>query len=150
MPYNSISSNNLKPFTSGDDARRQNGRKKGSKNIKTITRELLEGDVDLSLPLNAEIKTYLGNNGNRSYIEAITLAMIIKAINGDARAASLIFDRSKELGADEKDGFFDKPEIVFNVVPSPHTEPEEYAKFQQWQEYKKEMRERESVTANLE
>lgn len=150
MPYNSVSSNNLKPFTSGEDTRRQNGRKKGSKNIKTITRELLESDVDLSLPISDEFKNYLGSNGNRSYIEAITLAMIIKAINGDTRAASLIFDRSKELGVNDKESFFDKPEIVFNVVPSPHTEPEEYAKFEAWQEYKKEMRGRESVPINLE
>ena len=150
MPYNANSMSNLQPFTGKDDSRRQNGRKTGSKNIKTITRELLESDVDLSLPISGEIKTYLSNNGNRSYIEAITLAMLIKAINGDTRAASLIFDRNKELGINREEGFFNKPEIVYEVVPSKYTEPEEYAKFEAWQEYKREAKERESATVSLE
>lgn len=150
MPYNSTSINNLQPFTGQDDPRRQNGRKAGSKNIKTITRELLEKEVDLTLPINEEIKAYLNNNSSYSYTEAITLAMIIKAINGDTGAARLIFERSEKLNIDDSDGFFNQPEIVFQVVPSPHTDPEKYAEFKQWQQFKQEMREQKPTSANLE
>lgn len=143
MPFNAKSANNLKPFTGKDDSRRQNGRKKGSKNMKTIMRELPDGAVDLSLPIDKTMREYLIRCNNATYAEAITLAMLIKAINGDTRAASLVFERMDDLGVDEDKGFFDKSEIVFQVVPSPYNEPEEYAKFQQWKQYKKE-------TANLE
>ncbi len=117
MPFNDVSRDNLQPFTGKDDPRRQNERKAGSKNIRTITRKLLEADVDLTLPINDDMKQFLGENGNRSYIEAITLAMLIKAVNGDVRAASLIFDRIDQLQLNDNEGFFDKPEIIFRVVP---------------------------------
>lgn len=111
------SRDNLQPFTGKDDPRRRNGRKSGSKNIRTITRKLLEDDVDLKLPINDDIRQFLENNGNRSYIEAITLAMLVKAVNGDVRAASLIFDRSDQLQLNEDEGIFDKTELIFQVVP---------------------------------
>lgn len=117
MPLNDVSRDNLQPFTGKDDPRRQNGRKAGSKNIKTITRKLLESDVDLTLPINDDMKQFLGENGNRSYIEAITLAMLIKAVNGDVRAANLIFDRSDQLQISDDGSVFDKTELVFKVVP---------------------------------
>lgn len=117
MPFNSVSRDNLQPFTGKDDPRRQNGRKTGSKNIKTITRKLLETDVDLALPINDDMKQFLGENGNRSYIEAITLAMLVKAVNGDVRAASLIFDRSDQLQIGDDESVFDKTKLVFKVVP---------------------------------
>lgn len=114
MPYNANSMSNLQPFTGKDDARRQNGRKTGSKNIKTITRELLEGEIDLSLPINEDIKKYLARNSSCSCIEAITLATIIKAVNGDTRAASLLFERSDQLP--DKDSIFEKTVLNFKVV----------------------------------
>lgn len=117
MPYNANSMNNLQPFTGKDDARRQNGRKAGSKNIKTITRKLLEGEIDLSLPINEDIKKYLSKNSGCSCIEAITLAMIIKAMNGDTRAASLLFERSDQLPDEES--VFEKTVLNFKVVSSP-------------------------------
>lgn len=117
MPYNTNSMNNLQPFTGKNDTRRQNGRKAGSKNIKTITRELLEGEIDLSLPINEDIKKYLTKNSSCSCMEAITLAMIIKAVNGDTRAASLLFERSDQIPDEE--GIFEKTVLNFKVVTSP-------------------------------
>lgn len=107
---------NLKPFTGGDDPRRQNGRKVGSKNVITMTRELLESDVDFRLPINQEIKDYLGNNNRTSYMQAITLSMLVKAINGDVRAATWITDRYDKTP--DPDSIFQKTDIVFSVVPS--------------------------------
>ena len=116
MPYNANSMNNLQHFTGKDDPHRQNGRKKGSKNIKTITRELLESEVDLSLPINDEMRKYLTINSNCSCIEAITLAMVIKAINGDVRAASLLLERMDQLP--DPEGVFEKTVLNFQVVPN--------------------------------
>ncbi len=128
MPFNDVSRDNLQPFTGKDDPRRQNGRKTGSKNIRSITRKLLEADVDLTLPINDDMKRFLGENGNRSYIEAITLAMLVKAVNGDVRAASLIFDRSDQLQIGDGESVFDKTELVFKVVPNPAVHLEDMAK----------------------
>lgn len=138
MPFNAKSANNLKPFSGKDDSRRQNGRKRGSKNMKTIMRKFLDDNVDLSLPIDKTMRDHLSKHNDITYAEAITLAMLIKAINGDTRAASLMFERMDSLGINEDKGFFDKSEIVFQVVPSPYNEPEEYAKFQRWQQYKQE------------
>lgn len=63
-----------------------------AKNIESTTRELLESDVESSLPTEKTMKGYPSNKGNRSYIETITLAMIIKAVNGNTRAATLILN----------------------------------------------------------
>ena len=123
MPYNANSLNNLQSFTGSNGPRRNNGRKPGSKNIKTITRELLEDSVDLSLPINEDMKLYLRNNGSYSYMKAVTLAMLVKAINGDTRAASLIFERSEKLGADEKESVFEKTQLYFRVVPTANLQP---------------------------
>lgn len=128
MPFNDVSRNNLQPFTGKDDPRRQNGRKASSKNIKTIICKLLEADVDLALPINDDMKRFLGKNGNRSYIEAITLAMLVKAVNGDVRAASLIFDRSDQLQIGDDESVFDKTKLVFKVVSNPAVHLEDMAK----------------------
>lgn len=105
--------NNLKPFTGKDDPRRQNGRVKGSKNKKTLVRDILDSKIDPTLPFGEGLSSKL-INGN-TYREAIVKAMIIKAMDGDVRAATWLSDRYKE--APEPDGFFAKPEIIFNVVP---------------------------------
>ena len=44
-------SNNLKPFTEANGPRRQNGRRKGSKNLSTIVGELLEANMSLTEPI---------------------------------------------------------------------------------------------------
>lgn len=78
---------NLKPFTGVSDLRRQNGRKKGSKNPSTIVEELLGADIDLTGPINEGMRKYLKNSPT-TYAKAIALAKILKAINGDVRAAT--------------------------------------------------------------
>lgn len=73
---------NLRPFSGANDYRRQNGRRKGSKNLSTIVDELLVANIDLTGPINEGMKRYLQNSPT-TYAKAIALAMIIKAINGD-------------------------------------------------------------------
>lgn len=81
--------NNLKPFTGANDSRRQNGRKKGSKNLSTIVGELLGANMSLTEPIDEGLKRYFQNSPT-TYAKAITMAMIIKAINGDVRAATWV------------------------------------------------------------
>lgn len=75
--------------TSGNPA----GRKLGSKNIATIVRELLEQDIDTRFPLNDRLKQLITDNGT-SYAKAIVYAMLLKAIDGDVRAATYLTELS--------------------------------------------------------
>ena len=112
---------NLKPFIGANDPRRQNGRRKGSKNLSTIVCELLDADMSLTEPISEELKQYYGNSPT-TYAKAVATAMIIKAINGDVRAATWVSnyaDRQPDPG-----GFFEKSKIVFHVVPD-RPRPEE-------------------------
>lgn len=106
---------NLKPFTGADDPRRQNGRKKGSKNLSTIVIDLLSQNVNQNLPIDAKWLS-LEKEQPVTYAKAIALSMIIKAINGDVRASAWVSNYADRQP--DKPGFFDKTNIVFNVVPS--------------------------------
>lgn len=107
--------NNLKPFTGANDPRRQNGRRKGSKNLSTIVGELLGANMSLREPIDEGLKKYFQNSPT-TYAKAIAMAMIIKAINGDVRAATWVSNYADKQP--DSDGFFEKPEIIFQVVPS--------------------------------
>ena len=106
---------NLKPFTGANDPRRQNGRKKGSKNLSTIVCELLDADMSLTEPIDEGLKQYYGNSPT-TYAKAVATAMIIKAINGDVRAATWVANYADKQP--DPDGFFEKSEIIFQVVPN--------------------------------
>ena len=112
---------NLKPFAGADDPRRQNGRRKGSKNLSTIVNELLEANMSLTEPINEGLKQYF-NNSPTTYAKAIAMAIIIKAINGDVRAATWVSNYADRQP--DPEGFFSQPKIVFNVV-SNRPRPEE-------------------------
>lgn len=108
---------NLKPFTGADDPRRQNGRKKGSKNLSTIVIDLLSEDINPNLPINGPVSDFLTENEQSvTYAKAVALSMIIKAINGDVRAATWVSNYADRQP--DKPSLFDKTSIVFNVVPS--------------------------------
>lgn len=115
--------NNLKPFTGADDPRRQNGRKKGSKNLSTIVNELLGANMSLTEPIDEGLKRYFQNSPT-TYARAIAMAMIIKAINGDVRAATWVSSYADKVLASEDEGFFGQTNIVFEVVPN-RPRPEE-------------------------
>lgn len=116
---------NLRPFTGANDPRRQNGRRKGSKNLSTIVNELLDADMSLTEPINEELKRYFGNSPT-TYARAIATAMVLKAINGDVKAATWVSNYADRQLPDETDtGFFSQPVTVFKVVPNrPHPEEE--------------------------
>ena len=113
--------NNLKPFTGADDSRRQNGRKKGSRNLSTIVIDLLSQDIDPNLPIKGPVEGLLAEDSQFiTYAKAVALSMIIRAINGDVRAATWVSNYAdRQL---DEPSLFDKTQIVFQVVPSPKRE----------------------------
>ena len=109
--------NNLKPFTGAADPRRQNGRKKGSKNLSTIVIEMLGQDISPNLPINGPVSDFITENEqSTTYAKAVALSMIIKAINGDVRAATWVSNYADKQP--DEPSLFDKTSIVFNVVQS--------------------------------
>ena len=62
-----------------------------------------------------DIRQYFSNSPT-TYAKAVAMAMIIKAVNGDVRAATWVSNYADKQP--DPDGFFEKPEIIFQVVPS--------------------------------
>ncbi len=100
--------------TSGNPA----GRKLGSKNIATIVRELLEQDIDTRFPLNENLKQLINDNGT-TYAQAIVYAMLLKAINGDVRAATYLTELQLTGEANKGEaGLFQATKLQIEVVKS--------------------------------
>lgn len=113
---------NLKPFTGADDPRRQNGRTKGSKNLSTIVIELLSEEMNPNVLVEEKAKKYLGNSPT-TYMKALAKSMIVRAINGDVRAANWVSNYADKQPAENR--FFEHSKIVFEVVPTPPRPEEE-------------------------
>lgn len=112
---------NLKPFTGADDPRRQNGRTKGSKNLSTIVIELLSEEMNPNVLVEEKAKKYLGNSST-TYMKALAKSMVVRAINGDVRAANWVSNYADKQPAN---GFFEYPNLIFGVVPTPPRPEEE-------------------------
>lgn len=82
MHKNSL--NNLKPFTRGNDSRRNTkGRPKGSKNLATLIRELEDPDFNWTLiPIKPQHALYTTGTPWR----AIVYVALAKSLSGDVRA----------------------------------------------------------------
>lgn len=118
MPYQEKSKLNLKPFTGANDPRRQNGRKKGQINRRTVIRELLTREIDPSLLLGESTRGWANNLSNRSYLEAVIYTLANQAIGGDTRASDLLL---RELRYVDKENPPDYPlnrDIKISVVQS--------------------------------
>lgn len=108
---------NLKSWKKGQSGNPA-GRKQGSKNVSTIVRKLLEQDAKDGLLSSADL-TELANGKPTSYAQAMVLAMIKKALEGDVRAVRWLADRQdKSYITDDETNFFNKPTLVIEVVKS--------------------------------
>lgn len=108
---------NLKSWKKGQSGNPA-GRKTGSKNVSTIVRKLLEQNtVDEMLATNNLRDMTHGQP--TSYAQAMVLAMIKKALEGDIRAVRWLAERQdKSYITDDETGFFNKPSLVIEVVKS--------------------------------
>ncbi len=113
---------NLQPFQKGYDSRRQNGRKKGSKNISTIIRDLL--DTKLENITNEEIKDLVAKQNSRTIKEAIISVAIKNALKGDLKTSQWLVDKISVLEEpnEENLGFFDSKDITITIVDPKHRE----------------------------
>ncbi|MCA9330079.1 hypothetical protein KDA11_05495 [Candidatus Saccharibacteria bacterium] len=108
---------NLRSWKKGQSGN-PNGRKQGSKNVSTIVRKLLEQNAVDEILLTTNL-TDLAKGQPTSYAQAMVLAMIKKALEGDVRAVKWLADRQdKSYIADDQTSFFNRPELVIKVVKS--------------------------------
>lgn len=106
---------NLKPWKPGQSGNPA-GRKLGSKNVSTIVRKLLEQDAGNSL-LSSTNLADLANGQPTSYAQAMVLAMIRKALEGDVQAVKWLAERQdRSYITDDQTGFFERPKLVIEIV----------------------------------
>lgn len=110
---------NLVPFQKGYDERRQNGRKRGSKNVSTIVKEILETDFE---EIKSEsLKNLIQKQNCRTAKEAIISAITQRALDGDLKSTEWIF---KYIERDEtkNKSFFEGPLQITIIDPKNKTE----------------------------
>jgi hypothetical protein len=106
---------NLKQWEKGQSGNPL-GRKTGSKNISTLVRELLEQEINPELILNPKVASLVQGKPT-SYAQAVVLAMLHKAIEGDVRAAQFITDHSiRSEQYDSETGLFQSSRLIVEVV----------------------------------
>ncbi len=112
---------NLKSWKKGQSGN-PSGRKVGSKNVSTIVRELLEQDVDTGLLIGTKISD-LANGKPTSYAQAIVLAMLKKALEGNVQAVCWLTEQQVLSIASEtnENGLFNTSKLQIEIVPSNHS-----------------------------
>lgn len=109
---------NLKSWKKGQSGNPA-GRKKGSKNVSTIVRQVLEQDADADILIGTKIAD-LTNGQPTSYAQAIILAMLKKALEGNVQAVCWLSQQQGLSYASEtvETGLFHTSKLVVEVVPS--------------------------------
>lgn len=107
---------NLKPWPKGVSGNPA-GRRVGSKNIATIVREMLEQDIEDGFPINEGLAKLL-NGKEKSYVEAVVIAMTKKAIDGDVQAATWLVEQQQK-GEAKDGGLFNASKLEIEIVKSP-------------------------------
>ena len=112
---------NLKSWKAGQSGNPA-GRKVGSKNVSTIVRELLEQDANEQLLTSSNIYD-LANGKPTSYAQAIVLAMLKKALEGNVQAVCWLAEQQGLSYASETGevGLFQTSKLQIEVVPSKHS-----------------------------
>ena len=106
-----------KPGQSGNPA----GRKPGSKNVSSIVRQLLEQDANANLLDSANI-TELTNGKSTSYAQAIALAMLKKASQGNVQAVKWLTEQQERNYASQNaKGLFHSDHLIIEVIPNKST-----------------------------
>lgn len=109
---------NLKPWQPGQSGNPA-GRKVGSKNVSSIVRELLEQDADNDILISTKVAD-LANGKPTSYAQAIVLAMLRKALEGNVQAVCWLTEQQVLSYASEtgETGLFNTSKLQIEIVPS--------------------------------
>src|SRR6185369_17021897 len=93
---------NLKPWKTGQSGN-PDGRKVGSKNVSTIVKQVLEQDADTDILIGTKVAD-LTNGQPTSYAQAIVLAMLKKALEGNVQAVCWLAEQQVLSYANETEG----------------------------------------------
>ena len=109
---------NLKSWQAGQSGNPA-GRKVGSKNISTIVLELLEQDANEKLLTTSNIAD-LVKGKTTSYAQAIVLAMLKKALEGNVQAVCWLTEQQGLSYVSETGeiGLFQTSKLQIEIVPS--------------------------------
>lgn len=109
---------NLKPWKAGQSGN-PTGRKVGSKNVSTIVKQVLEQDADVGILIGTKIAD-LTNGKPTSYAQAVVLAMLKKALEGNVQAACWLTEQQVLSNAYEMgdNGLFNTSKLQIEIVPS--------------------------------
>ncbi len=120
MAYNSKSLDNLVPFRKGEDSRRQQGRKKGSLNRRTVIKQLLSDQITPELIFSQDTRERLKGMGDKTYLEALTMTLINQGLNGDSQASNILLRELRKLEDEEPKGAFfqDTTDLQITVISS--------------------------------
>lgn len=113
---------NLKPFKKGQSGNPA-GRPKGVKNWSTVIKQLL-ADEDLLDKVVKKKPSYWENVPEKNGANLIVIAMMIKAMEGDHKAANWL-NRSAfgdKLTVDAEDGIFQTSKIEVEIVKSKNSD----------------------------
>ena len=100
---------NLTPFTGADDPRRSNGRPKGVKNWASIVEDVLHDEKIFKAVTKGKknLPEWVKQSKNRNFARAVAIAMLVKALNGDTKAAE--WARRTAYGDKQVHEFVDDP-----------------------------------------
>lgn len=109
---------NLKSWKKGQSGNPA-GRRVGSKNVSTIVRQVLEQDADTDILIGTKIAD-LTNGKPTTYTQAIVLAMLKKALEGNVQAVCWLAEQQGLSYAPEtgEDGLFQTSKLLVEIVPS--------------------------------
>lgn len=97
------------------------GRRTGSKNIASMVRGLLEEEIDPRFPLDNSLKQLIADSG-ATYAKAIVYALMIKAIQGDVRAANSLIELQMTGNIQEQEGgLFQATMLQIEIVKPKHS-----------------------------
>ncbi len=87
--------------------------------MSTIVRQLLEQDANTNLLSGSNI-TGLTNGKPTSYAQAMTLAMLKKALEGNVQAVKWLSEQQERnyASTDNANGIFYASKLVFEIIPS--------------------------------
>ncbi|MFO0920112.1 MAG: DUF5681 domain-containing protein [Candidatus Saccharimonadales bacterium] len=98
-----VGNNNLKPWQPGQSGN-PNGRPKGSKNLKSIISNILDDTSSYD-----NLTDWEQQDRSKTPAQAIVLSLASKALNGDIRAADLLFRFGYDTSAPDND---DRPTSI--------------------------------------
>ena len=109
--YSELSVKKLQSWQSGVSGNPA-GRPKGSRNLKSVVRELLSSPDTFKLLPNDIPR------GTSTPLEAIICTLMVKAIAGDVRACDVVLKYAidRDEPAEEPGGFFSKEKLIIEVV----------------------------------